>query len=401
MKNIPIVIAAYNRPHALQRLLNALKRADYPEKVKLIFSIDCSDSAAVIEIAKNFTWAFGDKEIIVHSQHLGLKKHILSCGDLSKDYDGVILLEDDLYVSPVFYHYVSGAFDAYKDDRAIAGISLYSHGFNETAAFPFIPLSDDSDVFFLQIAASWGVCWSKDQWSRFRNWYAGRTSASAMPQTMMPGDVLRWPETSWKKYFIEYLIHSNTFFAYPRRSLTTNFGDSGEHHHANSYFQVPLQYRKKEYRFKPFGDSLSVYDSFCEILPSRLSVLAPELAQYDFVVDLYGMKPKEQYQHKHILTIKQCRDFMFTYGRELLPPETNVIEQIKGDRIFFADGRNCEGYENYRKYRRKRCTDMEEITYYYNMKPVSSRAVSESHTKWQPIPPSLLNLFQRKKKIRK
>ena len=38
--SVPIIVIGYNRPKALERLLNSLLNASYPGKVDLIISID-------------------------------------------------------------------------------------------------------------------------------------------------------------------------------------------------------------------------------------------------------------------------------------------------------------------------------------------------------------------------
>ena len=106
MLKIPIVIAAYNRLEPLTRLLQSLAKAVYPLDVKLIISIDGGGgNQTIIDTANRFEWKHGEKQVIVHDVNLGLRKHILKCGELTKYYDGIVLLEDDLYVSPYFYTY--------------------------------------------------------------------------------------------------------------------------------------------------------------------------------------------------------------------------------------------------------------------------------------------------------
>ncbi|MGK7895195.1 MAG: glycosyltransferase, partial [Xenococcus sp. (in: cyanobacteria)] len=140
--NPVIIIAAYNRANSLQRLLNSLVRADYTghDSITLIISIDYSNNSEVILIAENFVWEFGNKEIIKHSTNLGLKQHIIFCGDLTERYQSVIILEDDLIVSPAFYDYTCQALSYYQDQADISGISLYSYFYNEYAQVRFMPL---------------------------------------------------------------------------------------------------------------------------------------------------------------------------------------------------------------------------------------------------------------------
>jgi GT2 family glycosyltransferase len=137
MLSIPLIVVTYNRPNSLNRLLNSLSKANYAQKVDIIISIDGKGDKEISKIANDLKWNFGNKEIIIHKKNLGLRQHILLCADLSQNYDGIILLEDDLYVSPEFYAYALSAIEYYKNCDMVAGIALYSHAFNETAQFPF------------------------------------------------------------------------------------------------------------------------------------------------------------------------------------------------------------------------------------------------------------------------
>jgi len=249
--DIPIVIVAYNRPNSLKRVLNSINNAIFENSVKLYISIDGGGDNQSQDIAGNFDWSNGEKEIIIHKENIGLRNHILSAGDLTEKHDGIIILEDDLYVSPVFYYYVQQSFSYYLKDQEIGGFSLYAHQYNETAQFPFYPLSDDSDIFFLQYASSWGQFWSKDQWSDFKKWYNKNECLNFDNDKQLPPNIIAWPDSSWKKYFVKFLIQEDSYFVYPRVSLTSNFGDAGKHMiFKEKFLQVPLQYQKQQFKFK-------------------------------------------------------------------------------------------------------------------------------------------------------
>jgi hypothetical protein len=319
----------------------------------------------VITVVKNFKWPFGEKKMIFHDTNMGLRNHVLSCGDLSRDYDGVIVLEDDLYVSPVFYEYTLQAFDYYKDDPKIAGISLYSHAYNETAQFPFRPLTDDSDVFFLQYAASLGQFWSREHWAGFREWY-DRFPGDKSPGKLPP-NIKLWPETSWKKYFISYIIQHDLYFVYPRFSLTTNFGDIGTNLRiSEDLFQVPLWMEKKMFQLKSFGESYSVYDVFCEMNSGRLKRLAPSLSEFDFEVDLYGMKSKEHTGMNLFLSSRKCSRPLQTFGREMKPHEMNILAGISGD--YFSLGAKKDFEEKNYFLRLLKCHEKKELAYWYTIR---------------------------------
>ena len=386
--SVPIIVVGYNRPKAIERLLKSLLKASYHGSVDLIISIDGGRGnegrngekekrgEEVIKVVKNFEWPFGEKKMIFHDTNMGLRNHVLSCGDLSKEYDGVIVLEDDLYVSPVFYQYTLQAFDYYKDDPKIAGISLYSHAYNETAQFPFRPLTDGSDVFFLQYAASLGQFWSRKNWSTFREWYGalkpgdkspGHSPWDESPGKSLPANIRLWPETSWKKYFISYIVQHDLYFVYPRYSLTTNFGDAGTNLRiSENLFQVPLWLEKQKFQFKSFDESFAVYDVFCEMNAGRLKRMAPFLSEFDFEVDLYGMKSGEHSDKEMFLSSRKCSKPYRTFGREMKPHEMNILADISGD--YFSQGAKKDFEEKNYFLKLLKCHEKKELAYWYTIR---------------------------------
>ncbi|MFX1326471.1 MAG: hypothetical protein ACFE8N_16085, partial [Promethearchaeota archaeon] len=315
---------------------------EYPNDVKLIISIDKGENDQVLEIAKKYSWRYGDKEVIYQDENLGLKSHILKCGDLTKKYDSIILLEDDLYVSSKFYKYTLKALSYYKESKKIAGISLYAKRRNflsKERPYPlFDPIPDDSDVFFLQIPESWGQVWIKDQWTAFRDWLNYYNSNETLQDiNSLPPFLLSWPDSSWAKYFWAYMVHKNRYFVYPRVSFTTQFSELGVHtKHKSTIYQVPLQNYKTHFIFNILDNSLAVYDSFFEILPEKLNKMTKIFKDYNYEVDLNGLKDISWTDKDYLLTVKICRDYLFSFGNELKPSEQNVIEGIKGNDIFFA-----------------------------------------------------------------
>ncbi|RJP46728.1 MAG: glycosyl transferase family 2 [Desulfobacteraceae bacterium] len=368
--NIPVVVVAYDRPMALSRLLRALQKTEYPDPVQLIISIDGGGNPEVLKVAEAYEWRFGAKEIIHHKENLGLRRHIISCGDIALEYEGVIILEDDLYVSPQFYNYVRLATNYYNKDDAIAGIALYAHSYNETAGFPFYPFQDGSDVFFMQLACSWGQCWSSNQWARFKNWLneTEKNSFTAGNPVVLPGDIACfWSEFSWKKYFTRYMIEQNLFFVYPRASYTTNFGDKGQHQNNLKNYQVPLQFGRKTPSLVKLIDSRAVYDAFCEMIPDCLSQMCPQLKPYDYCVDLFGAKLIADVASEYILTPKQNRRALLSFGKKLLPVEANIIEKIEGNQLFLAETKDCLAVDSFIKQRDMFWNNNEEILYHYKL----------------------------------
>src|SRR5690606_11898173 len=133
-----IIVIGYNRPKSLQRLLTSLSKAHYPEgNIRLVISLDNSGTLEPLRLAEAYDWPYGEKRVIHHEQRLGLRNHVLACGDLTEEYGDVLVLEDDLFVSPYFYEYTARALAFYENEPRVAGISLYSQQFNQTANLPF------------------------------------------------------------------------------------------------------------------------------------------------------------------------------------------------------------------------------------------------------------------------
>ena len=363
-----IIIIAYNRPISLNRLLNSLDVANYDENdVPLIISIDyqaSKENKKVLKIAENYNWKHGIKKIIKHSKNLGLRAHVITCGDLVNIYDNIIVLEDDLFVSPYFYKYANDALKFYNKTESIGGISLYNHKRNFLNTIPFELIPDSNDVFFLQIASSWGQAWSKKQWLGFKNWYNNQPDDATC---VLPLEVKNWPESSWLKYYICYLIWTNKYFVYPNKSLTTNFGDNGTHNlDNNAEYQVPVFFGNK-YTFIDIKKSINVYDVYFELLPSRLKLLFPKFNNYDFSVDLYGKKNLNKIKSKFILTSKYyLKKPLLSFGLELKPSILNILFEIQGDVFNFGEKDNFKNTTSLKIY------DYKFFNYYYSKLPMKS-----------------------------
>jgi len=299
------------------------------DNVTLVISIDGPPNQQVFNIAKEFLWKHGEKKIILKDKNLGLKKHIIECTDLVNVYDCVIVLEDDLYVSPYFYEYAQQALAFFKENEDLAGISLYSYSISEFSNKPFIPLNDGYDNYFLQLPSSWGQIFTKKQWQGFRNWFV--LNEDNFNAEIVPEAVGKWGEHSWKKHFIQYLIEKDLFFVFPKLSLTTNFEDPGTNSDSSGKFQVPIETVSKEYKFLSFNESNLKYDAWYEILPESLNNLVPALKGYDYEVDLEGVKSK---LHKpYVLTSRNADRFELSYSGLMIPDVQNVVLDIPGNSL--------------------------------------------------------------------
>ncbi len=339
--NPTIIISAYNRPIALQRLLSSLVKASYPDgiQIRLVISIDRGEGmeyANVTKLAEEFSWTFGPKEMIKQSEHLGLVRHFLFCCGLSKTYDQIIYLEDDLIASPAFYTYTSQAFDFYHGEDRLAALSLYALWFNGYTQQPFVPISDGSDVFFLQMPYTQGLAFTSQQWRAFSNWL-DKADRGLSPDSQLHDSFLRFGPEEWFPTMAKFVVETGRYVLYPRVSLTSGAGDAGVHFDTPSrFFQTPLEGSEKNYHFQLLEQSNAVYDSFFEILPSRLSRLTDAFNGYEYDIDLYATKSPRHLHADHVLTSRKSRAPKISFGKSMWPMEVNVIENVRGDEICFC-----------------------------------------------------------------
>lgn len=332
--NPAIVVVAFNRANSLKRLLNSIGNAYYEiNNIPLVISIDKGNNQDVLDVAQEFKWIFGEKKINYQEENLKLRRHIIKCGDLSEEYGSVIILEDDLIVSPFFYQYASAALEFANDKEYIAGVSLYNHKWNVNVSEPFEIADDQYDGWYFQFASSWGEAWTSNQWKSFKCWYE-KNELKDLHSSDMPDFVADWPSSSWLKYFIRFDVENNKYFLYPKKSLTSNFSDAGTHVNIdNTDYQVSLQEKSINYIFPELNESNCIYDVFFEncSIHRNLGYTKDEIS-----IDLYGTKTK--YSNRYLLS-RRVLDFKIikTYGCCLRPHENNIKYNIEGHDFFLYD----------------------------------------------------------------
>ncbi len=329
---IAIVVVGYNKYNGLLRLLDSISHADYgSEQVPLVISIDASGNQDVYDLALNYEWKHGVKYVNIEKERLGLKDHIFQCASLTKYFKAVVLLEDDLMVSPYFYNYCNAVLDKYSNDNKVAGVALYRNEANGFVGLPFQPYENGYDVFAWQSVCSWGEMWNERMWNDFISWYEKWDKDFAPID--MPKRIKEWTR-AWSKFYYAYMIMNDKYFIYPYQSLSTNFNDAGgEHGGGNaSIVQVSLMMGPRNYNFGDF-DRLVKYDVYGQNMDIH-SWLG--LKKEDITVDLYGLK--DSYKGRYVLSIinlpyKQIRGFALN----MRPLELNLKYNLEGDSIILYD----------------------------------------------------------------
>lgn len=342
---LPAIVAiGYNRPDALRRLLMSIGRADYTglQNVPLVISLDKSENQSeVIAVAEAFDWPHGDKRIRQFDTRQGLRAHVLCCGDLAEEYGAVILLEDDLLVSRAFYRYAVDALAYYGDAPELAGFALYSHAWNGYADVQFIAQKNAFDTYLGQFSITWGQCWSAAQWRRFRQWYDVHPKLPSALAPRVPTDVTRWPDTSWGKYFVYFIVENNLYYVVPYVSLSTNCEEAGQHAEGGSdAHQVMLLSDCPHWRFAPVNEAVA-YDIFFERIGLPLPP-ASGVSITDVLVDLNDQKRDAADRRYLLTTARYDLPIVRSFGLRMRPIESNVTYDIAGDDIRLYDTKDVD-----------------------------------------------------------
>lgn len=328
MNNIAIVIPCYRRVDSLKSLFNSLLEANYGgDSVSLIFAIDFSGSRDVANFVSDLEWPYGAIRIIEHPQNIGLRNNILFCGDLTKEYEAVIVIEDDLEVAQSFYLFAKQAAEFYANDDKIGGISIYNYYKDEMSWNPFIPISEGYDVTFIRWASSWGQLWTKSQWTKFRKWLESHEDLGGIN---IPLRVKNW-KGSWKKYYIAYLTDTDRYFVFPTQSYILNANKAGGEHtfqHKMVLTSSPFNYyNQTTFRFIPFNESLYRYDAFFQLILPEIEIKGKK---YEIELDLFGFK--EHFEKEYVITSRPCKkeDIVYSFDHAMIPFELNIITDRPG-----------------------------------------------------------------------
>jgi Glycosyl transferase family 2 len=169
MKLAPIVIFAYNRPELLSKTIEALK-ANYLAKESdlFIFSDGYKDeiSKEMVESVREIIYGvegFNSVTIYESKTNLGLARSVIDgVSMIIKEYEKIIVLEDDLITSPNFLNFVNKGLEFYQSNPKVFSISGYS--------FNLKSLDNYEKDYYLGYRASslgWGTWldrWNKIDW---------------------------------------------------------------------------------------------------------------------------------------------------------------------------------------------------------------------------------------------
>lgn len=206
-----LIVMTMNRKLSLERLLKSLVDAQYDgDVVDLHIWIDLKeDNAApdqsILQVCRMVPWIHGQKITHIHPKKAGLRGQWLDTWRLSisdeeklKKMPILVLLEDDIEVSPFFWRWLKLGHQAYANRSDIAGLSLGR--LNHCPKFcPNLNggnVTDNSNFLHPWVGTT-GFSPTTKHWENFTNWAREYQKREAVEKPYVPG----MRPTEWYKQF--------------------------------------------------------------------------------------------------------------------------------------------------------------------------------------------------------
>lgn len=257
----PIVLFVYNRPEHTKRTAESLLKNTLAGDSRLfVFSDGAKNEkdAQKVETVRDYIKAvkgFSKIEIVLRDKNFGLANSVISgVTEVLKQYDRVVVMEDDIISSPSFLNFMNKALAFYQDNKSIYSISGYPYPIK-------IPNTYKKDVFISYRASSWGWGTWKDRWEKV-DWEVkdfekfnsdknaqqifekGGQDLTPMLKAQMKGKIdswaIRWSYAHFK---------NNAYCLYPIVPLCKNIGTDKSGTHSSSSPKLDVEIRDSDREF--------------------------------------------------------------------------------------------------------------------------------------------------------
>jgi len=243
MKLAPIAFFAYKRPEHTRKSLESLSQNEGAESSDLFIFCEgakrIEDEEAVRQVrqvVRSKQWC-RNVHVIEHEKNMGCANSIIyGLTKICEEYGSVIVVEDDLLLSPYFLHYMNSALELYKNEQKVMQISGHM--------FPVKFASSQEDSIFLPFTTSWGWATWQRAWQhfdpdmkgyeqlklnknkRYKFDLNGSFAYFNMLEYQLTGEIDAW-DIRW--YLSTFMLDGLTLF--PKKSLVANIGFDGSGTH--------------------------------------------------------------------------------------------------------------------------------------------------------------------------
>lgn len=239
----PIVFFAYNRPEHTRLVLESLRNNRLADESKLFIYIDGAKPgaseetlAAIAEVKKAVREKQWCKEvnIIEANENKGLLKSIANgVTKIVNEFGRVIVMEDDVLISPGFLSYMNDALDFYEDNSKVMHIAAFRRPELDAVKV-------NESTYFFYHTSTWGWATWKRAWDHFKldplAVYEAVKKKGNIKRLNMDGTfeffwglkaVAKGKLRSWNAIWHPTVFLNDGMCLYPHKSLVSNIGHDG------------------------------------------------------------------------------------------------------------------------------------------------------------------------------
>lgn len=231
----PVAVFAYRRVGSLGKALDDLQACpEYGGTRIYVFSDGPKNEAArrdVEAVRTYLAWRKTDNMTLIEApQNKGLARSIIEGVErLTREHGRVIVIEDDLRLSPLILTWFNATLEEYRDEPTVMQISAHVHA---VPAF-----RDRAQAMFMPFITSWGwATWAR-AWERFdaaaTGWEVLKSDQSlrqqfdvngAYPYSKMLINQMEFGIDSWGIRYYWTVFRSKGVVLFPPRSFVKNHG---------------------------------------------------------------------------------------------------------------------------------------------------------------------------------
>ncbi|MEP6951256.1 MAG: hypothetical protein ABI863_18350 [Ginsengibacter sp.] len=248
IETAPIVLFVYNRPWHTRQTLEALARNELTAQSVLYIYADGPKENAdekiseqikkTRELIRSRQWC---KEVIIYEKenNSGLANSIIAgVTEIVNRHGKIIVLEDDLIVSPYFLQYMNDGLKVYENETGVISIHAYNYPVN---------IKGLPETFFIKGADCWGWATWVNRWNLFekdaekllkeiesKHLQFEFDIQNSYPYTQMLKDQVGNKIDSWAIRWYASAFLKNKYTLYPNISIVNNIGMDGTGTHGSS-----------------------------------------------------------------------------------------------------------------------------------------------------------------------
>lgn len=272
----PICLFVYSRLMHTTKTVEALQRNKLANQSDLIIYSDYprmpSDQESVAEVRKYIKTISGFKSITINyrNYNFGLANSIIDgVAEVLRNFERIIVVEDDLVTSPHFLQYMNDSLDYYADKERV--ISIHGYALPTKKPLP--------EAFFLKGADCWGWATWRRGWELFNpdgSQLLNQLTQKKMlhefdydgsfPFSRMLRNQINGKNNSWAIRWHASAFLADRLTLHPGRSLVSNIGHdaSGTHCNKTNHYDVSISSTPIEFKEIVIENSIIAREMFID-----------------------------------------------------------------------------------------------------------------------------------------